>query len=95
MRELLVYRDGRLALRIRDTPGTLRSTASPAPGPRPAPPPLGTSTLPPGVHPFIDAQALDAASEGELRALLDESANFDDYVRRLIAAGYDVTPPPL
>jgi hypothetical protein len=43
------------------------------------------------VHPFIDAQALDAANEGELRALLDESESFDDYVRRLIARGYDVT----
>jgi hypothetical protein len=92
VKELLVYRDGRLALRICDTPGTLRSTAPPPPDPRPAPPPPGSTGLPQGVHPFIDAQALDAAYEGELRALLDESTSFDDYVRRLVAAGYDVTP---
>lgn len=90
-----MQRDGRPVLRIRDNPGTLRSTAPPPPdrGPAPPPPgPPGTVALPPGVHPFVDAQALDAASEGELRALLDESTGFDDYVRRLVAAGYEVTP---
>jgi hypothetical protein len=92
MREFLVYRDGRLALRIHDTPGTLRSTAPPPPQAGAAPPPPGTATLPPGIHPFIDAQALDAASEGELRSLLDESTSFDDYVQRLAAAGYEVKP---
>jgi len=94
VRELLVHRAGRLVLRIRDEPGTLRSTAAPPPGPAPPPPlpvPGTTDALPPGVHPFIDAQALDAASEGELRALLDESESFDDYMRRLVAAGYEVT----
>jgi hypothetical protein len=83
VRELLVHRGGRLVLRIRDEPGTLRSTAAPPPG-----------AAAPGIHPFIDAQAVDAVSEGELRALLDESTGFDDYVRRLGAAGYDVAPAP-
>jgi hypothetical protein len=95
VRELLVRRAGRLVLRIRDNPGTLRSTAAPPPGPAPPlPPPLpGAGGAPqPGVHPFIDAQAVDAVSEGELRALLDESTSFDDYVRRLVAAGYEVVP---
>jgi hypothetical protein len=95
VRELLVHRAGRLVLRIRDNPGTLRSSAPPPPRPAPplpAPVPGAADALPPGVHPFIDAQAVDAASEGELRALLDESTSFDDYVRRLVAAGYDLTP---
>ena len=94
MRELLVYRDGRLTLRMHDTPGTLRSTAPPTPERRPAPPPPVNTRLPPGLHPFIDAQAFDAATEGELRALLDESTSFDDYVQRLVAAGYEVKPAP-
>lgn len=94
MREFVVHRDDRLVLRVRDNPGTLRSTA--APGPRRAPPPPGrppgTTALPQGVHPFIDAQAHDPVSEGALRALLDESTSFDDYLRRLVDAGYVVTP---
>jgi hypothetical protein len=93
LREFVVHRDERLVLRIRDNPGTLRSTA--APRPHRAPPPAGphgTTALPQGVHPFIDAQAHDPVSEGELRALLDESTSFDDYLRRLVGAGYVVTP---
>jgi hypothetical protein len=93
VREFVVHRDERLVLRIRDNPGTLRSTA--APRPRHAPPPPGppaTTVLPQDVRSFVDAQAHDAVSEGELRALLDESTSFDDYLRRLADAGYVVTP---
>jgi hypothetical protein len=30
-------------------------------------------------------------TEGRLRALLDESSDFDDYLRRLREAGFEVT----
>jgi hypothetical protein len=91
-RHFAVYTDGRLALVIRDNPGTLRSTAGPPPpAGDPGPPgPPGTTDLPPGVHPFIDAEAHDPVSEGRLRELLDASSGFDDYVARLIDAGFDI-----
>jgi hypothetical protein len=92
VRHFAVYADGRLALVIRDEPGTLRSTAGPAPpAGDPGPPgPPGTTDLPPGVHPFIDAEAYDPVSEGRLRELLDGSASFDDYLARLLADGLDI-----
>ncbi len=46
--------------------------------------------LPPGVHPFIDAQAYDPVTEGRLRALLDRSSSFDEYLEALRADGFDV-----
>ena len=68
-----------------------RSTAGQAPGPCGPPRSPGEDPgLPPGVHPFIDAQARDAVSEGRLRALLDESSDFDDYLARLLDAGFDI-----
>jgi len=82
-----VYRDGRLALTIRDEPGTLRSTAPAPPAAGPPPPP---GTPPPNAHPFLDGQAHDAASEGELGALLAQSDGFDDYVKALLDAGFDL-----
>jgi hypothetical protein len=97
VRQFAVYADGRLALVIRDNPGTLRSSAGPAPAPAgdPGPPgPPGTTSLPPGVHPFIDAQAHDPVSEGRLRELLDASSDFDDYLARLVEAGFEVAPYP-
>jgi hypothetical protein len=100
VRQFGVYRDGRLALMIRDNPGTLRSTAGPpAPGTGPPPPPPGPPPpegepfVPPpapGSHPFIDAQAYNPISEDRLRKLLDDSASFDDYLRRLLDAGFDI-----
>jgi hypothetical protein len=80
VREFGVYTEGRLALIVSDEPGTLRSMAAPPPG---AGPPLPE-------HPFVDAQAYDAVSEDRLRRLLLESSSFDDYVRRLVGAGFDI-----
>ena len=82
-----VYRDGRLALTIRDEPGTLRSTAPPPPSGGPPPPP---GTPAPNAHPFLDGQAHDAVSEGELARLLWESDSFDAYLHALLGAGYDI-----
>ena len=98
VREFAVYTDGRLALVARDEPGTLGSTAGPpagaGPPPPPGPPPGPGEPLnpepPPGVHPFIDAQAYDPVSEDRLRRLLDESSGFDDYLERLLGAGFDI-----
>ena len=100
VREFAVYAEGRLALVVRDEPGTLRSTAGPpagaGPPPPPGPPPGPGEPLnpepPPGVHPFIDAQAHDPVSEGRLRRLLDESSSFDDFIERLRGAGFEVAP---
>jgi hypothetical protein len=94
VRELAVYVDGRLALVARAEPGTLRSTAGPPPGvpgpPGPPGPPGADPGPQPGLHPFIDAQAHDPVSEGRLRGLLDESSGFDDYLARLLGAGFDI-----
>ena len=46
--------------------------------------------MPQGVHPFIDAQAYDPVSEDRLRRLLLDSSGFDDYLERLIGAGFDI-----
>ena len=92
VRHFAVYTEGRLALVVRAEPGTLRSSAGPAPpAGDPGPPgPPGTTDLPPGVHPFIDAEAHDPVSEGRLRELLDASSEFDDYLGRLVEAGFDI-----
>jgi hypothetical protein len=82
-----VYRDGRLALTVRDEPGTLRSTAPPPPAAGPPPPP---GTPPPNAHPFVDGQAHDAVSESQLGRLLSESDSFDAYLRALLDAGYEI-----
>ncbi len=76
-----VYKNKTLVLKIEDRPGVLLSTA-------PAPP----DPLPPANHPFINAQAFDAASENELRKLLLESKNFDEYLKALAGAGYKTAP---
>ena len=93
VRRAEVYFEGRLVLVARDTPGTLRSSAPPSPGaPPPPPPPDAPGDLPAGLHPFLDAQAYDPVTEGRLRALLDASSSFDDYVAALRADGFEVTP---
>jgi hypothetical protein len=91
-RQFAVYTEGRLALVISEGPGTLRSSAGPPPpAGDPGPPgPPGTTDLPPGVHPFIDAEAHDPVSESRLRELLDASSGFDDYLARLLDAGFDI-----
>jgi hypothetical protein len=99
IRHFAVYTDGRLALVVRDEPGPLRSTAAPPAGAGGPPPPPGPppgpgepvdAELPAGVHPFIDAQAYDPVSEDRLRRLLGESSSFDDYLERLVGAGFDI-----
>ena len=98
VREFAVYTEGRLALVASDEPGTLRSTAGPPadagppppPGPPPAPGEPVTIPRPPGGHPFLDAQAYDPVSEDRLRRLLLESSSFDEYLERLIGAGFDI-----
>jgi hypothetical protein len=77
VRHFLVYRGRQLVLEIEDRPGTLHSRAAP-----------GASGPP--HHPFIHATAYDALSEDELGGLLRESRDFDDYLARLVAAGYDL-----
>jgi hypothetical protein len=82
-----VYREGRLALTVRDQPGTLRSTAPPPPGAGPPPPP---GTPAPNAHPFLDGQAHDAVSEDQLGRLLAGAETFDAYLQALLEAGYDL-----
>jgi hypothetical protein len=82
-----IYRDGRLALTVRDEPGTLRSTAPPPPGAGPPPPP---GTPPSNAHPFLDGQAHDAVSESQLGGLLAGAESFDGYLQALLGAGYDI-----
>jgi len=79
VRRFQVYEGRLLVLTIADEPGTLRSTASPQ-----GDTPRGSR------HAFLDAQAHDAVSEDELRSLLLAASDFDDSLRRLVAAGYDI-----
>jgi hypothetical protein len=72
-----VYKGSLLVLKLEDRPGTLHSTAAPGPDGPPS-------------HPFVHAIAVDALSENELGELLRRSAGFDDYLARLLGAGYDV-----
>ncbi len=74
----LVTLDGEAVLRIEDAPGPLVSTAPRRPG------------MPPTLHAFLSATALDARQEHTLRGLLEESRSTDDFVRRLRDAGYSV-----
>jgi hypothetical protein len=92
VRHFAIYAGDRLALVVRDNPGTLRSTAGPAPAAGDPGPPGSPRTYrpPPGAHPFIDAQAHDPAAECRLRELLDASSSFDDYLARLLDAGFDI-----
>ena len=73
-----VTRAGRLVLVMEDRPGAITSTAPP--------PPDGSVAR----HPFLSASARDAASEWELKCLLDASVDFDTYVSKLRAAGFTV-----
>lgn len=79
------FRGGREVLRFREGPGPLVSTALPPPG------------TPPVQHAFLTATALDPATEGELREILEASRSFADFSERLKKAGYDVrrTDSPL
>jgi hypothetical protein len=93
IRSFDVYRDGRLALTVRDEPGTLRSTAPPPPDagpPGPPGPPGAAAARGPNGHPFLDGQAHDAVSEDQLGRLLAEADSFDAYLRALLGAGYEI-----
>jgi hypothetical protein len=83
-RKLDVFRDGTLVLTVRGEPGPLVSVS--------APPPLPGEELP--AHPFLSASAYVPEYEDELRRALDASADLDDYVARLRAAGYRVAEDP-
>lgn len=73
-----VCADGRSVLELEARPGTLHSTASPPPDWQPP------------RHPFVHAVATDPMHEHELRELLVASADVVDFLRRCVAAGYDV-----
>lgn len=75
-----VYYGPDAVLSARSEPGPITSTAAPPPG--------GTVVT----HPFLSGRALDAFHEGRLREILDASESADDFVRRLVAAGYRVEP---
>jgi hypothetical protein len=77
VRRFWLYREGSLAMVVEDRPGTLHSRAAPGPSGPPR-------------HPFVHATAYDALREDELGRLLRQATDFDDYLTRLIAAGYDV-----
>ena len=84
VRRFAAYRHGVLTTTLEDRPGQLRSTAGP--------PPEGLPQ-----HPFLHGSAYDTLSEHELGTLLGASHSFDEYLSRLIAAGYDIASlePPL
>ncbi len=73
-----VYAGADLVLTVRAEPGPLTSTAPP--------PPDGHVPS----HPFLSAGAHDAASESQLRAILDQSTDVEDFLARLTAAGFRV-----
>ncbi|MBE2181833.1 MAG: hypothetical protein IAE89_00270 [Anaerolineae bacterium] len=77
-RHFQVYKGERLVLSLEDTPGLLISQASPPPGGAPK-------------HPFANARAFDAMTEGDLGEMLWASSSFDDFLRRLIAAGFNIS----
>lgn len=77
VRATQVFKNGTLALEVEDQPGVLLSTAAPPPGGAPA-------------HPFVNARAHDPFSEGDLATILAESSDYDDFLRRLEAAGYEL-----
>jgi hypothetical protein len=78
-RSAQVFRADTLVLDVTDEPGVLLSTAAPPPGGAPA-------------HPFVTGRAHDPFSEGELAAILSDSESYDDFLARLVAAGFDVKP---
>lgn len=79
VRIVQVMFEGRLVLTVRNQPGALRSSALP-PSPDWKPP----------QHPFLTAQAHDAESESRLKDILDQSRDFDDFLRRLSKEGFRI-----
>lgn len=87
VRRYLVRMGAAPVLVVAGEAGRLRSTASPPEG------------WTPPAHPWLDAVALDHRFEHALRVILLESHDFDEFLGRLVAAGFDVaadhpeTPP--
>ena len=75
-----VLKAGRLVLTVSDVPGSIVSTAALPPGAAPA------------KHPFLSATAHAPEEEDTLRKTLDQSKDFDDFLRRLRERGYTVQP---
>jgi hypothetical protein len=73
-----VLRADRLVLTVRNRPGAIVSTA--------IPPPNGS----PVMHPSLSATAHAATEENALHAILEQSSNFDDFLRRLTQSGYTI-----
>lgn len=76
LRAFHFYKGRQLVLTVEDHPGVLLSTAPPPPDGAPS-------------HPFVHARAYDPYSEDELGALLQQAQSFDEYLKLLIAAGYN------
>lgn len=85
-RTFKVYKSTRPVANITGRPGVLTSMA-------PSPPP-GSDWRPP-LHPFLSAQSLHPSYEGMLVSILEEAVDFDDYLKRLVAAGFDIASPTL
>ena len=79
VRKFEVRREGTVVLDVVDTPGPLRSTASPPPG--------ASETK----HAFLTATAYEPGAENELRDILLASDSTDSFVARLSQAGFEVT----
>ena len=73
-----VLRADRLVLTDQNKPGAIISTAIP---------PVNSS---PVMHPFLSATAHAATEENALHVILEQSSDFDDFLRRLILSGYTV-----
>ncbi len=77
-RTYLVFRGDVCALEIAGRPGTLRSMAAPPPG------------FQPPTHPFVDATSHNPATEHATREVLLASRSFEDFLTRLVEAGFDL-----
>jgi len=77
-----VLRADRLVLTVRNRPGAIISTAIPPPDSSPV------------VHPFLSATAHAATEENALHALLEQSTDFDDFLRLLTQSGYTIRELP-
>jgi|SRR5271167_2565439 len=73
-----VLRTDRLVLTVRNKPGAIISTAIPPADSNPV------------MHPFLSATAHAATEENALHAILEQSSDFDDFLRRLTQSGYTI-----
>src|SRR5674476_340255 len=73
-----VLRADRVVLTVRNKPGAIISTAIP---------PVNSSVV---MHPFLSATAHSTTEENALHVILEQSSDFDDFLRRLAQSGYTV-----